>query len=336
MVKRQSGVALIVILMLLAIMTTIAASMTERLFLHFQRGSNQINYQQAYWYSLGVEELAKLGIQQSYKDSETINLSQAWAIKEQVYPLDYGQATGKIVDKQACFNLNVLATVPPAMGQTNRPYLVKVFQSLMEELEVEPYQAEVIADATWEYLDQDDVVRSMAGVEDSTYEGMKPAYLAANSWLADASELRSVYKVSGDIHQKLLPMICALPTDEWELNVNTLEVEQAPILVALFAPYLDSSDAVQLIEKRSFDGWGSVEDFLAESEFAGLNDEIKKKATGYLGVDSAFFELDAQVLVDESRVRIRSLLQSTDRDTVNVVRRRFGGISERVSDRSAE
>ncbi|MGR5469707.1 type II secretion system minor pseudopilin GspK, partial [Vibrio astriarenae] len=48
------------------------------------------------------------------------------------------------------------------------------------------------------------------------------------------------------------------------------------------------------------------------------------------------FELDAQVLVDESRVRIRSLLQSTNRETVTVVRRRFGGISERVSDRSAE
>ncbi len=48
MASRQRGVALLIVLMLLAIMTTVAASMSERLFLQFQRASNQINYQQAY------------------------------------------------------------------------------------------------------------------------------------------------------------------------------------------------------------------------------------------------------------------------------------------------
>ncbi|CAE6882653.1 COG3156 Type II secretory pathway [Vibrio sp. B1REV9] len=336
MAKRQRGVALIIVLMLLAIMATIAASMSERLFLQFQRGSNQINYQQAYWYSLGVEALAKVGIEQSYKDSDTINLSQPWAIKEQVYPLDYGQASGKIIDKQACYNLNVLASVQPAGEQTTRPYLVQVLQRMLEEADVEPYQAEVIADSAWEYVDSDNTVRSTTGVEDSTYEAMKPAYLPPNGLMADVSELRAIYQVSGDIYQKIAPLVCAIPTDDWRLNVNTIEVEQAPILVAMFTPGLNNSDAVQLIEKRPFDGWDSVDEFLAESELAGLSDDVKKNAKGYLSVDSAYFELDAQVLVDESRVRIRSLLQSTNRETVTVVRRRFGGISERVSDRSAE
>lgn len=336
MAKRQRGVALLIVLMLLAIMTTVAASMSERLFAQFQRGGNQINFQQAYWYSLGVEALAKVGIEQSYEDTDTINLSQPWAIKEQVYPLDYGQATGRIVDKQACFNLNVLSRVQSTSQQTVRPYLVQVLQRLLEESEVDPYQAEVIADSTWEYVDSDSVVRSTTGVEDSTYEAMSPAYLPPNSWMADKTELRSVYQVSGEFYQKIAPLVCALPSDDWRLNVNTIEAEQAPILVAMFSPGLSNSDAVQLIEKRPFDGWDNIEAFLAESELAGLNENITKEAKAYLGVDSAFFELDAQVLVDDSRVRIRSLLQSTNRDTVTVVRRRFGGISERVSDRSAE
>ncbi|CAE6880071.1 type II secretion system minor pseudopilin GspK [Vibrio sp. B1FLJ16] len=336
MAKRQRGVALLIVLMLLAIMTTVAASMSERLFVQFKRGGNQLHYQQAYWYSIGVEALAKVAIEQSYKDSDTINMSQPWAIRDQVYPLDYGQATGHIRDKQACFNLNVLSAVQPTGQQTTRPYLVQVLQRLLEESEVEPYQAEVIADSAWEYIDSDSDVRSTTGVEDSTYESMTPAYLAANSWMADKTELRSVYQVSGDIYQKLAPLVCALPSDDWRLNVNTIEAEQAPILVAMFSPGLSNSDAVQLIEKRPFDGWNNVEAFLAESELAGLNENMTKEAKSYLGVDSAFFELDAQVLVDESRVRIRSLLQSTNRDTVTVVRRRFGGISERVSDRSAE
>ncbi len=336
MAKQQKGVALLIVLMLLAIMTTVAASMSERLFVQFQRGANQLHYQQAYWYSIGVEALAKVAIEQSYKDSDTINMSQPWAIKDQVYPLDYGLASGDITDKQACFNLNVLNSIQSSGQQTVRPYLVQVLQRLLEASDVEPYLAEVIADSTWEYIDSNSDISSMAGVEDSTYEAMRPAYLAANSWMADETELRSVYQFSGEYFQKLAPLVCALPSDDWRLNVNTIEVKQAPLLVAMFSPNLSESDAEQLIEKRPFDGWNSIEAFLAESELTGLSENIKKEAKAYLGVDSAFFELDAQVLVDDSRVRIRSLLQSTNRDTVTVVRRRFGGISERVSDRSAE
>lgn len=62
----------------------------------------------------------------------------------------------------------------------------------------------------------------------------------------------------------------------------------------------------------------------------------QQKAKAYLTVDSAYFELDAEVLVEQSRVRIRTLFYSSNRETVTVVRRRFGGISERVSDRSTE
>lgn len=118
---KQRGVALIVILLLLAVMVSIAATMAERLFSQFQRATHQLNYQQAYWYSLGVEALAKKGIEQSYQDSETINLSQPWALKEQTYPLDYGQVRGKIRDMQACFNLNALAGVKLTPDSVKKP-----------------------------------------------------------------------------------------------------------------------------------------------------------------------------------------------------------------------
>ena len=103
--RKQKGVALIVVLLLLAIMATIAAQMSERLFIQFHRAENQINHQQAYWYSIGVEALAKAGIEEAYKDGDTINLSQMWATEETTYPLDYGEALGSVRDKQACFKI---------------------------------------------------------------------------------------------------------------------------------------------------------------------------------------------------------------------------------------
>lgn len=333
---RQTGVALIVVLMLLAIMASIAASMSERLFVQFQRAGNQVNYQQAYWYSLGVESLAKVAIEQSYKDSDTVNLNQGWALEEQVYPLDYGEVSGRILDRQACFNLNALAQVKANLSSTDRPYLVKVLQRLLEESDVENYSAEVISDSVWEFVDSDTNVTSSSGVEDSTYEALKPSYLSPNSLMADSSELRAVYQVKGDVVQNVDNLVCALPTDNWRLNVNTLAPEQATLLVAMFDPELSESNAKDLIESRPFDGWASVDEFMAEADIAAVNEKTKKQAKSYLSVDSAYFELDAQILVDDSRVRIRSLLYSDNRKTVTVVRRRFGGISERVSDRSAE
>ncbi|MDN2479948.1 type II secretion system minor pseudopilin GspK [Vibrio agarivorans] len=332
--RKQRGVAIIVVLMILAVMASIAASMSGRLFTQFKRATNQINYQQAYWYSLGVEALAVVGIEQSYKDSDTINTSQAWALEEQTYPLDYGVARGRIWDRQACLNLNAIGSATIPTNSNQRPYIMRVWQYLLEAVDVDNYLAETITDSTYEFIDPDNSTQTISGVEDSYYESVQPAYLTANSWIADSSELRAINGVTGEIMQKVAPMVCALPTDQWVLNVNTIEPHQAPLLEAMFHPHLSDSDAKNLIEGRPYDGWDSVDDFLAESEMSSVEAGVRDEAKAFLGVDSQYFELDAQVWVEQSRVRIRSLLYSDNRETASVVRRRFGGISERVSDRS--
>ena len=331
--RKNSGAALIVVLLILSIMVSIAATMTERLVVNFTRAENRLNHQQAYWYSIGVEALAKYAIQQSYEDADNINTSQSWALEEQVYPLDYGSASGRVIDMQACFNINVLGKERQSSTATVKPYLVNVWQRILEVLEVDNYQAEVISDSTWEFLDPDTRTTTNYGVEDSTYEGLSPAYLSPNVMLADNSELRAVYQMDSVVMDKIRPVVCALPWDDWRLNVNTVGHEGAVILVAMFSPYLNLNDAITLIENRPYDGWATVDDFVAEAQLATIEESIKDNAKGYLTTDSRYFELDAQVIVNESRVRIRSLLFSKDRKNVSVIRRRFGGVIERISDR---
>ena len=335
--RSQKGVALIVILLILAVMVSVAASMADRLFTQFKRAQNQINYQQAYWYSLSVEALAKYGIEQSYQDNpDSINLSQPWANEFDSLPLDNGTVSGRLIDAQACFNINALAGSEVSAGSSQVPFLVARFQNLLEELGVENYQAETISQSLWEYIDSNDSVNSPSGAEDSYYEGLSPAYLSANTLLADSSELRAVQEANGDVMEKVGSMICALPTSDLRLNVNTLSVEHTALLVAMFYPNLSASQAKEVLEDRGPDGWSSIDDFLGQAVFSGVSEEIKKQVKGYLSVDSKYFEMDAEVLVDNSRVRLRSLLFSDDKKTATVVRRRFGGIGERVSNRSAE
>lgn len=325
---RQQGVALIVIMLIIAVMVSVAATMSERLFVNFKRAENRLSHQQAYWYSIGVESLAEYAIKESYNDGDTVNMSQPWALKEQVFPLDYGEAAGFIRDMQSCFNINSLANLTQVQDTSVKPFLVNVFQLMLEELNIDSYQAEVIADSLREYVDADSDATSASGVEDSHYESVSPAYMAPNGMLADETELRAVNQVDQKVMNVLAPVVCAIPSDDWRLNVNTVDEKGAVILTALFAPNLSLSTATSVIKNRPFDGWGSVDEFFAEPEINALEKTIKDKAKGYLATDSHFFELDAQVIVNESRVRIRSLLYSEDRKKVTVVRRRFGGISE--------
>ncbi|MDC0610013.1 type II secretion system minor pseudopilin GspK [Vibrio sp.] len=331
MVKRkQAGVALLIVMLILAMMVSIAATMTERLFVQFKRATHQTDYQQAYWYALGVEGLAEAAIKQSFKDSDNTNLSQPWAVGARTYPLDYGQVTGRIVDKQACFNINVLNGVSATGGSNSEPYLVQVLQHIIESTSVDSYEAQVAAESAWEYLDSDLVVNSNYGVEDRFYESTSPSYVTPNGLLADASEIRAIQNIGGKSMGRLMQLICALPVADWRLNVNTVAEEQWPLLAALFYPYLSEDAAKSIIQERPSNGWASLDEFIAISPIASIDSNVLSNAIGYLTVDSAFFELDARVDVNQSQIRIRSLMYSGNRKNVNVVRRRFGGVDERI------
>jgi general secretion pathway protein K len=334
---KQQGVALIIVLLILALMVSIAAVMSERLFRQFQRANHQVQYQQAYWYGFGAEALAKEKIKQSYRDNDdSVNLSQPWAAIGKKYPVEGGTIEENIFDKQGCFNINILSSIERTDGSSDNPYPLQVLQHLMESSGSESYQAESAAEAVWEYIDTDKTVNTNEGVEDSYYESMSPSYVAADTLLADASELRAVKGVSGDMMLRILPSLCALPSDEWKLNINTISTAQAPLLAAMFYPYLSTSAATQLIERRPHAGWDSLDDFMAESELASIDDTVKDKAKAYLGIDSSYFELDALVTVSDARMRLRSLLYSEDRENVTVIRRRYGGERERIPARQTE
>jgi general secretion pathway protein K len=159
---------------------------------------------------------------------------------------------------------------------------------------------------------------------------MSPAYVAPDVPLANASELRAIQGIPGKNMSQLMDLVCALPDTDWRLNVNTISEQQWPLLVALFYPYLSEEVARNVIKERPNGGWETIDDFKAASGIAELDSTALSNASGYLGIDSSFFELDAEVKVNQSRMRIRSLMYSKNKKNVIVVRRRLGGVDERM------
>ncbi|UJF19448.1 type II secretion system minor pseudopilin GspK [Vibrio sp. SS-MA-C1-2] len=334
--NKQRGVALIIVLLLVALMTTVAVQMSDRLWRGFYRTEGVINHQQAYWYGVGVEALTKVVIEQSLDDSDTVNLNQAWATENQIFPLDRGQAEGQIFDMSSCFNLNSLSAAGNNGDDGTTPFLVEYLKNLAEESGIESYQAEVIAESARDFIDSDSETQSSYGAEDSEYQSKNPPYLPSNSWVADVSEFRSINGINAPNYFLLRPYLCALPSSDFILNVNTITADNAVLLSALFSPALSLDDAKRVIEDRPFDGWDTVEAFLAEPAISGLNDETTNKIKEYLAVDSHYFQLEGVVTVDRINLRVASLFVRDDNNKVTVIRRLYGGLSERVSHHKTE
>ncbi|NOQ77637.1 MAG: type II secretion system minor pseudopilin GspK, partial [Methylococcaceae bacterium] len=107
--NRQKGVALVVVLLIVALVSIIATDLTGRLQREIRRSANIFDHQQAQYYVLGAEKFAIAIIQDDLKDSpDRDDLDQAWATKGLYFPVEGGDLTGVITDVNRCFNLNSL------------------------------------------------------------------------------------------------------------------------------------------------------------------------------------------------------------------------------------
>ena len=106
--KKQGGLALITVLMILAIMVTIATTMTGRLTLALKRTEGLTFSQKVYWYGQAAADLGRMILNEDFANSNVISLDQIWATPDMVFPLDDGNIAGQIQDFRSCFNVNAV------------------------------------------------------------------------------------------------------------------------------------------------------------------------------------------------------------------------------------
>lgn len=320
--KKQRGIALITVLMILAIMVTIAATMTGRLTLSLKRTEGLVFSQSVYWYGQAAGDFGRMILNQDFADSEVVSLDQNWALPDMSFPLENGSIAGEFKDLRSCFNLNSLGVKDK---DSVRAIPVTQFQALLEAIGVNDYVAEMIAESTRDWVDKDDQSNVAQGAEDSIYQARAVPHLAGNNLMVDVSELRAVQGVGQKVYERIAPYLCAIPTVDQKINVNTVKVEQAAVLYALFANDFDLAlnDFSKLLEDRPISGWDKVDDFLASSVFNNLkvSAELKKQ----LSVTSEYFQLNGAAEF-EDRISAVQILFQIDNNKAKVIRYQSGGL----------
>lgn len=305
----ERGAALLTVLLLVAVMATIAAAALDRIGVATRLAANVSTIAQARAWLGTAELLAAARIEDLLAaDPSQTTLAGNWLGVERSIALPDGATVrARVEDGGNCFNLNGLVERRPDGRLAERPRGRDQFVGLMVLLGIPAGEAERIAGSAAGYI--------IGGSAPS-------AALQPNRMMADASELRAVAGVTSRHFGILERWLCALPTDEpAAINVNTLLVEQAPLLAMLAPDVLDISRARAQLAARPPDGYGSVLQFWNSPTLRGL--EIPAASAQQARVRTSFFTLKAVVGAGEVEVHETALIDARA-TPARIVRRQWG------------
>ena len=310
--QRQRGVALLIILLVVAIISGLAAKMSGRTQLFIARTMNQNDYDQAYWMAIGVETMGKRLLLNDLNESDTVNLGQLWAqTRENGYPMPVENASilVKARDLHSCFNVNALSGKKAKQtnnktDQTGKTKAKKIYKNLLINLGVDDGKASQLTDALSDYVDSDSNVQEF-GAEDNEYLSKNVPYLAANTLMNDISELRVVHGYDRSLYAQLQRYVCVIPNrSDLKLNINT--VESPALMQALLDNDVSQTEAKQWITERPQDGWDKID------EFKTLIGKSTLENKDFIQITSQFFSIEVTAGVDMSEgvPRVQLTLQS--------------------------
>jgi general secretion pathway protein K len=260
---RERGAALLAVLLLVAVTGAIAASMVEGLRLSRTIAVNATARDQGRLFADGIEQLALLSIDdQVLRSPDRTTLAGNWNGTTRNVQLPGGALADITVrDGSNCFNLNSVVDGQPGRPLVRRASGVAQFMGLMIALDVSGQDARRIAEAAADWVDSD-VVTGPAGAEDEAYAAGPAPYRTGNTLFADPGEVRALAGMTPDIYARIRPWICALPVNDLSpININTLGVDQAPLLAMLAPGQLGLDRARSVLGQRPSGGWNNQVEF---------------------------------------------------------------------------
>ena len=301
---KEQGVALITVMLILALATILAVSMSSRQQLNIHRSSNIVNFEQAYQYVLGAESWAQQILKRDDKDNDTDSFQDDWALPLPELPIEGGSMSGQIEDLQARFNLNNLV-----LNGKPQKSEIESFKRLLRVLGLKEELSAVVVD----WIDENEDV-TFSGAEDNDYLNLPLPYRAANTAMQDVSELLLLKGFDFASYEKLRQYVCVLEAGT-NININTVSAE---VLTSL-GTGLTVEDAKNLLLERDKKTYASVEDFIQNPLFNNAN--IKKEG---LSVNSRYFSLSSTVKIDRVNIDFNSVFFREGEKSVMVLRRSRG------------
>ncbi|MGS2873809.1 type II secretion system minor pseudopilin GspK [Enterobacter huaxiensis] len=313
--RKQKGVALLVVLILLVMMSALAAKISQQFCRNLQKTHYQVSQQQLRWAMQAQEKVVKERLQTDASgESKALNPEGDWHQPLETRGEDY-TVVSQAEDAQDCFNVNNLlatdsiAQDPNAPAVPEKPRKEQIVEQILTESGLSQTAAEEVYVQLVDYLDGDSTT-AKEGAETDAWTGTVPARQPANQMMRTIAEIKLLPAFPAAAYPKVSKLLCALPDSASKVDVNTLKPEQAALLAALFPGKLSEDVALRLIESRPENGWESMETFskTLEQTFPQLQDDLPQVAE-QLSINSRYFRVNYTGNTDELTLRVVSQLQ---------------------------
>ncbi|HDX4051085.1 TPA: type II secretion system minor pseudopilin GspK [Enterobacter soli] len=313
--NKQRGVALLVVLILLVMMSALAAKISQQFCRNLQKTHYQVSQQQLRWAMLAQEKVVKDTLQTDASgESKALAPEGDWHQPLETQGDNY-TVVSQVEDAQDCFNVNNLlaadqsAPVQNAPAVAEKPRKEQIVEQILTDSGISQATAEEVYLQLVDYLDGDSTTVK-EGAESDAWAGVVPARQPANQMMRNIAEIKLLPAFPVSAYPKVSALLCALPDMATKVDVNTLKPENASVLAALFPGKLTKDDAVRLLDARPEGGFESVEAFskALEQNYPQLKDDLPQVAE-LIAINSRYFRVNYTGNTDDLTLRVVSQLQ---------------------------
>ncbi|BBJ00430.1 type II secretion system protein K [Ferrigenium kumadai] len=280
------------VLLIVALATSLAAFMATQQNLWLRQVESQFERAQARRIGIAAIDWARAVLADDARASSIDHEKEIWAMRLPAQPVENGEVTGVIEDRQGLFNLNNLVR----NGATSAPDVAQ-FQKLLGMLGLPVELATTLAD----WMDADSEAQYPGGAEDAYYLALPRPYRAANRPLAEIGELSLVKGFDSRTIERLRPFVAVLPV-LGAINVNFAP----PEVLAAVVGNMNLADARLMVQQRSVRPFKDVADFRQRLPHGGI-----QVSDLNITISSQFFLVTGRGSVGRAQVTAQALLQRT-------------------------
>lgn len=318
---RQSGVALLGVLVLVAITAMVLASIVYRHQLEVNRTLRYSSADQAVLLALSGESYVKSLLKTDLEDSEFDSLEEDWARLIPPLPVEGGTLSGCVIDLHSKFNINTLGLYNEErwnrdLSAFENGSIIRTYLRLQEllELNFSEDRAAVIVD----WVDADEDLISGGGAEADDYSLLDQPRIPPGLPMVDFNELAAIKGYSSLDLIQLAPYATVLP-EKTAMNINTISGR----LLQALSPNIDEFLTEEVLNERPFetvDAFYESLQALTREPPAELKKDIPEDM---LTVQSKYFELRAQIQLHHSLLVLHSIIQRRSANDIRVINRRI-------------
>ena len=302
--KKQKGIALITILVMVALATILAATIAQRQKFTAENTAYLMRQNQSLWYAKSAETFfSELLVEDAENAGDVDYLQENWAKPMPAFPVEDGYVTGQLYDESGKFNLNSLVD---DSGQVNVA-AKEWFERLLMNAGLNAQLSEAVID--WQ--DADNETLGPMGAEESYYRGLRNAYLPANSKFHAVEELKMVRGFEGEKYLLIAPYVSAIAVQDAKVNINTAPA----IVLASLAESLDVETVEAVLEQRqqNMEHFSNVDELWSLEPFSQAKNENQTALNALLGVKSIYFQAKIEVMLSERKRQFQTYLLREDK-----------------------